>query len=215
MKRIFTSLFVAAMLLTAFAVQATSYSANAIVPVPAVVYFQATVQNQKAVLQWTIDQNEAVNYFEVQSSSNGEDFKTIGIVFTYDKADRAQYAFKEKATAKPVFYRLKMEHKSAVEQYSQTIVLNPEKHMPETSGIVLLQNPVTDNIAFTYQLPVEGNCTIALYNAAGINVYRTKRNCRQGTNTITILPDHILPKGIYVLQVLNGRNKSTASLVKE
>ncbi|HVK97227.1 MAG TPA: hypothetical protein VM368_05385 [Flavisolibacter sp.] len=75
------------------------------------------VQKQINTITWEVQNAEAINYFIVESSTNGCDFKTIGYVFA---GEVEVYAFKTAATSTTT-YRVKAVSKDDVAICASTI----------------------------------------------------------------------------------------------
>ena len=67
-------------------------------------------ENERVYIDWEADSTEVINYFEVQRSIGGEEFRTIGLVMGPDpKQEGEQYRFVEKIknrTNKTISYRI-------------------------------------------------------------------------------------------------------------
>lgn len=67
-----------------------------------------SIKNDRVLLDWTIDNNEAANQIVIESSTDGKNFTMAALVFGTDKKDTDNYAFYEKAKKGKIFYRLKI-----------------------------------------------------------------------------------------------------------
>ncbi|MBD0374291.1 MAG: hypothetical protein ICV51_01500 [Flavisolibacter sp.] len=178
-------------------------------------FFQCSQQSNKAVLTWSITDNEVYRYFEVQKSTNGKDFTTAGIVFTTENAGTENYMFKGAATDSTTFFRLKLVTVYDQFSYSKTIVLKAQSSPAKSSSIMLLQNPVQSTLQFQYHAAASGDYTIAVYNTSGIRLYKMKADCTTGINTLVLTPHSLLPGSNYILEVQNSSCRSTAFFVKQ
>jgi hypothetical protein len=62
-------------------------------------------------ITWNSDITDGENYWEVQASTNGKDFHTIGMVLGADPAHAGQYAFKQTAAKiKPAYQYFRVAH---------------------------------------------------------------------------------------------------------
>ncbi len=86
--------------------------------------FEGRLDNNKIRLQWTIDENQAADRFEVEKSIDGRNFAIAALVFTSEKAGNENYAFFETMTdTDKIFYRLKMIDKAQKVEYSKMLVI--------------------------------------------------------------------------------------------
>ena len=93
-----------------------------IAAVPNVVDLKAVVLNQKIQLNWKAEENESVNLFEVEKSTDGKTFTLAALVFGTDKATAEEYLYFEKNTGKKVTYRVKIVSKDKQVYYSTPVV---------------------------------------------------------------------------------------------
>jgi len=96
-------------------------------PIAQVTGFKGNLAGNKIILQWTVKENETVNQFEVQKSTDGKNFKMTALVFGTDKPESDNYEFYEKAFSKKVSYRIKLINNDQKTEYSPVIVINPNK----------------------------------------------------------------------------------------
>ena len=87
--------------------------------------FTATIKENKILLQWIISQNEMVDRFEIEKSSDKKNFSLAALVFSSDKAATDHYKFLEKQTGKKIFYRIRIIHKDGSVKYSSSLELDP------------------------------------------------------------------------------------------
>jgi hypothetical protein len=70
-----------------------------------------------------VAKNETIDQFEIQRSYDGNEFKTIGVVFASEKKDREDYMFYETINNfGKAMYRLKMIDKNNKVTYSKILV---------------------------------------------------------------------------------------------
>lgn len=177
--------------------------------------FQCSLQNSKAVLAWSITDNEVYKYFEVEKSTNSKDFTTAGIVFTTENAGTENYLFKGATADSITYYRLKLVTKQDQFSYSKIIVLRIKSTPVKTNGINLLQNPVQNILPFRYRSTTADDYTITIYNTNGIQVYQTQANCMAGVNDFTLNIQTLQPGSHYILEVKNSNRRSTAFFLKQ
>jgi len=97
-------------------------STTTIAAVPNIVNLKAVVINQKIQLNWKTEENQSVNLFEVEKSTDGKHFSLAALVFGTDKASAEEYLYFEKRTGKKTIYRVKMISKDKQVYYSSTVV---------------------------------------------------------------------------------------------
>lgn len=89
--------------------------------------FTADEKDNKLSIQWSTDGKVTTNYFEVQQSEDGKEFKTVALVLGPDpgKSDNDyQFAQKvKKGSKKPMYFRLKHIDTGGNEQITKIIQL--------------------------------------------------------------------------------------------
>lgn len=91
-----------------------------------VLNFNGTVNSDRILLNWTLDNNQGVDQIEVEKRSSEEkNFVMAGLVFGTDVPDKAEYLFYEKNKGKKSFYRLKIINKDHTVSYSSIITPEP------------------------------------------------------------------------------------------
>lgn len=86
---------------------------------------KSSVSNEKIIIDWLVEENQAANMFEIEKSYNGKDFTLAAIIFGTDQAAANSYQFYEKKSMKKVFYRIKIINKNEETEYSDPVVISP------------------------------------------------------------------------------------------
>lgn len=213
MKQIFTQALVALCLFFSLPAQAQD---NEALPLPDhLLSFHSSIENTKATLIWNIDKNEHYNVFAVEKSENGKDFTNAGIIFTSNKAGVETYTFKSAMRPDEIaYYRLKVVNNNKASYYSKTIIVKPQANTA-CATINLLENPVKANLTLNYNSQTNNICTIAIYNAYGVNVYTSTTAVNKGVNTINFNLANNITRGTYIVDLINNGNHNALSFVKD
>ena len=111
--------------------------------------FSALPTNSSNRLTWVIENNRAVNSFEVERSTDGKDFRTIAVFIATEKFGTENYTYADTATsADTIMYRLRILNKSQHDFYSR-IILVRSKLTPD-NNIRIMGNPVSNKLFFNY-----------------------------------------------------------------
>jgi len=176
--------------------------------------YSGNLVNKKAELKWTVDENETGNYFEIQKSSNGREFSTVGMLFTTQKSGRENYNFTESATlTQAAYFRLKVVNKDNSITYTKTVYLKPEG-LAKSNELTLLQNPVQSALAFNYTTQAEGIATVNIYNSVGARVQTFRISVSKGINSVQQALSTGMTPGMYILEVINGTEKQVSKFNK-
>lgn len=174
---------------------------------------QGSIVNNENVLQWIVLENESGNYFEIQKSTDGRNFTTAGIITNTDKNGEAAYQFKDAIQANFYYYRIKAINKDQSISYSRIVVLKPE--FSSRQSISLMQNPIQNNLNFSFDAVNTAATTISIYNLSGVRVYTQTLNTQKGKNALSIQLNSNLPSGTYLLKVVTNNDNSTAKFLKQ
>jgi hypothetical protein len=102
------------------------HSASTISVAPAkLISINASISNNKVILNWVVGANETADKFEVEKSSDGKTYTMAALVFGTDKTENDKYVFYEKAGKQKVSYRIKMINKNQQAAYSDIVEINP------------------------------------------------------------------------------------------
>ncbi|WP_207511873.1 T9SS type A sorting domain-containing protein [Longitalea luteola] len=167
--------------------------------------FKGSLNEDKSVLNWTMNGDENVAYYEVEFSSNGTAFGTIGKVAgkgNNQSANAYQYTDAEHTFATVRYYRLKVVQKGGSYSYSGIIRLNAKE-----LDVEAVPNPFDRNINVQVRLKSAETVRIRLVDFSGREVYTTTEKLSVGSHSISINLPAGLVKGIYVLDVKAGNEQ--------
>ena len=177
--------------------------------------FNGAVENNLVTLQWKISNNDKGTVFEVQKSVDGFRFITVGSLSATSKEGTEEYLFRQiPQTEIKAFYRLKMQGGDLSASYSKITQINNLAPLAD-KNIRLLNNPVDSYLAFIYQSKTTNPGEISIYSVTGAKLYSEQLRPRIGMNNVTINVGGIITKGIYVIEVKCGRERTTTKFVKK
>jgi uncharacterized repeat protein (TIGR01451 family) len=182
---------------------------NLSAPLPVtLVSFNAFQAGSSVQVNWKTTIEENVDHFEVQRSSNGIDFLTIGTASPGKKT----YIFKDvKPLAGYNYYRLKSVDKDGKLSYSTIALVNVQNKTDIIS--LLYPNPAKGNVTVKLQGPIKDKISIRIIDPSGRPVF-LKHFSVQRTNELSIpLNTGKLTCGHYILQIVVGENKYLHKLV--
>jgi hypothetical protein len=161
-------------------------------------------------LSWKTSNEINFNRFEVEKSSDGVHFVSIGLVFPWEVANHIDYAFSDKNVHPGAnYYRLKMIDNDAAYKYSSTLIFS----VAGITGarIAIAPNPVVDKI--NVQLTGLGKNTyqMELRSATGQKFVEKTFNITQYSQTEYLQRTVSMTPGIYFLTVYDKDFKKVAS----
>jgi hypothetical protein len=90
-----------------------------------IVSFTGHVAQNKIELNWTVNDNETADQFQVERSDDGKNYKMAALVFGTDKKLTDTYSFYEKVSKHSVLYRIKLINRNKSSSYSDPVRINP------------------------------------------------------------------------------------------
>lgn len=188
-------------------------TANAPLPVRLLDFGGNLVQN-RAQLKWTVAENEEGNHFEVEKSTTGSNFSSIGLVFTTNRVGIEVYTFGEGTELmQDSYYRIKMLNNDGSYTYSRIIALKSNSDGAD-NGIDVMQNPIQSTLTFSYNASTTGQYFVTLFNMNGARVYTTAVQFQAGPNSISLNIGDRLTGGTYVLEITNYKERRTTKVNK-
>ncbi len=177
--------------------------------------FSATLNNKIVGLNWITGKEKSLNYFVVERSVNGVDYKEIGVVVASGGSNvKTTYNFSDEINNKAtgiVYYRLKMVDFEGRSQRSQVRMIRVGEEK-DNLRLDTYPNPVTSELRIT--LPVAWqNATVSfdLYTSNGLMV---KHMVAGKSNQTEILNVNDLRTGVYIIKVSNGTETAVQRIVK-
>lgn len=154
------------------------------------------------LVEWKSENNQMVDYFEVQRKEGNGEFKTIGLVMSKEGIAQEQYEFKDKITARDVepSYRIKVINNDKVITYSDVkkIRLGSEQSV----SVKVFPNPSSESIRIN--LPDASNGSVFV-----CRMYSTEGRIVKVTNVSAASPSvdiTSLGVGSYFMELYNPKS---------
>jgi trimeric autotransporter adhesin len=173
--------------------------------------FDGRQVNNTNVLDWSTSAEQNSKEFEIEKSSDDNNFYSIGIVPAAGNSSSVRnYSFTDKQVNEFNYYRLKMIDIDRRSVVSRTILL---KNPNAEQNVRVVENPFRSSIAVRFAKVPQQKVRFELVNVAGAVVYRKEYG---SANQITIdLSGLQLSKGTYILMTLVDGKSFTNKLVKQ
>ncbi len=156
-------------------------------------------ENDYAVLDFEVFENDSYDRFIVERSTNGTSFFTVITKPNVSSNSKERYTIKDnRINASEVYYRIKAISKQGVVSYSKVAVLrNVTKQ-----GLSVYPNPVTNHtINIEFFTTVNEDVTITIIGTLGEKLYYNQINPR-GNRVITFkVPQHFDVRTLYILNI--------------
>jgi hypothetical protein len=166
--------------------------------------FTAACENDQVKLNWATATEVNNDYFMVQRTADGSNFKTIAIVDgAGNSTTRMNYSFiDEQPLNGNAYYRLKQTDFDGEYVYSST---QPSScNTKSTFGITnTYPNPVQDYVNLVLNSDKEGIVNIVMYDMRGRKVYSNTEAVVVGVNQLKF-DFQQFDKGVYIIKIDNG-----------
>lgn len=178
--------------------------------------FTATLVNKKAQLNWVSAQEENLNVYVLERSTNGSDFTDAAYVFANGNTSTStSYSYADAGIAGlksgMVYYRLRMEDLDGKFKYSPTRMIR----IAETAATLSIQafpNPAINELRITVTASWQNQKL--QYDLYTINGQQVKRFTRNAAGQTEVLDISNLAAGTYLVKVTAGNESAVQQFVK-
>ncbi len=177
--------------------------------------FSGNVSNSEVQLKWTVSQNSQISRFNIERSTDGIHFFTVGEVF----ADPGETLIHEYSTidipdeinSGYVYYRLKLFSDAGSVSYSKTIGL----FLRQTgkSVISIAPNPVKEKFQLNISSLSANKLRLFIYDNSGRLMRKLFTNVPAGNSSISLSDFQGWQRGVYSLKVLLGESLFVEKMV--
>jgi 1,4-alpha-glucan branching enzyme len=187
-----------------------------ILPVTWISFTAQKGYNNAVNLQWNVANEINNDHYEVERSTDGVNFVSIGLVASLNSNTQTttSYSFVDKQPATgTVYYRIQQVDKDGKHSYSsvQTITVNAN----ETASWQVYPTLSKAEGSTALHLKVDvGKIQIALMDISGKIIYQNKLNTTIAGQQINV-PLNGCTKGIYMLKIVSDKAQSTEKIVVE
>jgi hypothetical protein len=176
--------------------------------------FAGGLNNNKISLQWAVAENENNDHFEVEKSTDGNDFITAAIVMASEKSGTESYSLNETMKSEKVYYRLRMFDNNKITTFSKTLLFE-NKIIASGSGLKIVNNPAVDKLSLSFTSTNNQPVEINVYDLAGKMQMNQRITVYAGNNFVSIPLNSSFKTGMYAVEVSNGSERQTAKFVKQ
>ena len=180
--------------------------------------FTASKNDNGVQLNWQTEYVQNSSYFNVQRSTDGANFTTIGTVQANgNTVVKSNYQYTDFTAAnsmsanKTIYYRLQQVDKDNRSQYSNIVFV---KSAAADKLLAIMQNPVQNEIRLEVLLKQRQEIQFIITDAQG-RAATAKQITMNAGQTFTALPTDRLAKGTYYITIIAGTEKQTLSFVKQ
>ncbi len=192
-------------------------NASSVLPVTLLNFGASLTPDGKALLKWSVANEQNVSYYSVQKSMDGSAFTDIGKVTATGTASQKEYTYTDGTAASShyVYYTIKTVDKDGKTQLSPIVLFTNNK---VKSGIIISMSPNPINspghLMLQFNAEKDGSLQVQLFDAGGKLVKQTTMTATAGVNNGHF---HLgeLPPGAYTVVFLLDGKKETRRLIFE
>ncbi len=168
-------------------------------------------QDNTSQLNWIVSSEKDIAKYELEKSSDGIHFTTLGKTDAGNSSSLFEYNFRDiNSNGKNNYYRLKMITKDGLHQYSKIVLLNRSYQFEVNS----LLNPFANTINADIILPEDGMVEMVLIDNYGKVVKKENKRLNKGLNKIAYNGLENLSSGVYFILFDNNGVKLQRKLTK-
>ena len=179
-------------------------------PLPVtLVSFSGNRKNNSTSLQWSTNNEENGDRFEIERSIDAVHFEKIGTI-PANRNTVNQYRFIDDFTATALYYRIKIITATGRMFYSNIIAF---KNNHVFTDVLLLGNPVTTNITLQATVLKADQLQLTLVDLSGKIVLKQQSFVNTGVNQLHIPLPASCNSGTYVLQLRSNEVNKNINIV--
>ncbi|TAG42581.1 MAG: BspA family leucine-rich repeat surface protein, partial [Cytophagia bacterium] len=172
------------------------------------------INTNQVELRWTTATETRNMGFEIQRSTDGKEFTTIGFKDGGGNSSQTRrYSFVDDNASSSYYYRLKQLDIDAVYEYSKLIYIRLES---KTETLLVYPNPTTESIQLQTKTEWVNNPNLRaeLFNSVGQSVWQGKGNLLDIQESINIWLKQV-KSGLYVLRLFTPDKVLESKFIKE
>lgn len=176
--------------------------------------FKAYKKNDGVQIEWSALNEMSVDHYEVERSTNGINFTSLGAIKAINNSSIANYTKLDSSPAQGKnFYRVKAIDKNGKISYTAiaTVIIGSDK-----TSITIYPNPVQHkliNVQFS-NIP-QDRYQLIFYNNLGTQVFKTTIEHAGGSATQSFLLPLNAKAGAYVMKLFNEKLNFTSRVIVE
>jgi hypothetical protein len=163
-------------------------------------------------LQWKTDNESNLSHFDIQRSTDGANYISIGTVAASNTGGVHEYTYTDAITLdKTINYRLKQIDVDARFNYSAVVVFSGNQKI---DGLSVYPNPVVSQANLTIRLSQSANTSFSLLDNSGKLIRKWKQDLQAGSTAMTISMEG-LAAGLYYLELKGSNSQQRIKLIKQ
>jgi type IX secretion system substrate protein len=160
--------------------------------------FSASLNGSSVDLNWQAEDDLNFSYFEIQYSTDGINFSTIGDV-NYITGKTSYTYIHQTPQQGTNYYRLKLVDENGRYTYSNILLVNLNENT--NNKLLLYPNPVTDFATLQFNADSKQQVTIDIFDNTGRKIINRNFNAEKGQNYFSLPDIQYLSRSIYMVKV--------------
>ena len=193
-------------------IQTTTVFLAAALPVT-ITSLDAVLQNDgKVLVKWKTADEQNVELYEVQRSTDGIDFSYLGAVKSRAGSSNTYFLADGSALQGVNYYRLKSIDRDGKNTISSIVSVNVSGN--NLLGVNIYPNPANGQFVIKLDGRPAGDLHIRINDLQGRILFKKKLGAVNANNTVSIpLNLNTLKRGVYLVQINQGKNVSVQKLI--
>ncbi|MDO6432484.1 T9SS type A sorting domain-containing protein [Flavitalea sp. BT771] len=174
--------------------------------------FKAMTQQQTAILQWTMANEDNIIRWDIERSSNSIDFTPVGSLPGRQSTNAAACSYHEQPGPGTWYYRIRATGQQGHMSFSpvRSILITGASN----TFLRLRSNPIVGGqLQLDISLPEARTTMVRIVDRQGKLLFQRQYPLSQGSNPVTIDVSHY-PPGLYFIQAKAGAENKTSSFLK-
>lgn len=176
--------------------------------------FNGILQNNTAILSWTIIADKEVDHFEIERSTDNRTFTRVNTV-RQNVILHVQQSFTGNdniagVNSDIIYYRLKVIGKAGAIKYSTVLALKPAY---SSNMLSILPNPAANDVLINFYAVKDCDAVLRLINSSGAVLKQQRVKVVKGKNLIPLNRLAACGEGQYTLQVFANGELFTEKLI--
>ena len=174
--------------------------------------FSVTQKSGVNLVKWTTELEANIEYFEVERSYDGVNFRPVNRQEARNIAGTSNYSYPDNdITPGLIYYRLKIVEHGSIIRYSVIVRTMSEG---EDLALKVVPNPIVENFSVIYNSQRDDIVTVEVRDIAGRLLHTLKEKVNRGQNVIYMQNLPNWPAGVYTVAVKNNDGIKQTKFVK-
>ncbi|MBL0355994.1 MAG: T9SS type A sorting domain-containing protein [Chitinophagaceae bacterium] len=178
--------------------------------------FTGSEAGKKVQLYWQTSNEINSSYFELQKSTDGNNFETFATTTAKGNTTINNYQGTDDLFFyhyKTIYYRLKMVDINGTYKYSTIVMITLD--VAVKNSIKAWPLPFTNNLNIAYTSDTDETVKISIHSINGAAVTTISSNVKKGNNVINLNQAQSILPGTYLLTISNSTKAQTIKVIKQ